>query len=397
VTPGALLRSVLHARRGGSATAWEACTGLLRELREDADVLAVTAPGTRVAVGLADTLDADRLFVHSPPPRHHSLVAEAVVGGARGPAVALSDRDAEVSPTISAWPVRAGLPAYRLRRVDTIYADSHQVGMLVLDRAAAAVLSGARRLLTSRRPALLLDGGEVAPAERPAWLERAVAAAGGNYRWHDSLRLPLPDAAARRDAVLFCAESIFIGLAACIETTFAHPAGLPPELAALVGLGSEDAALAALAWGGWGSAMLAPTHRVPLRFAFGPDLACSNFHVVETDGLDNWWRWSGPGPRSIFVLPLPTRGVFTLRLEVVSWGVVERPEALALFLNGVRLPLRGTEIGAVEYGPFPAAGPGVDGGRVVLELVTPATRLAGEDDPRRIGVCLAAATLLPED
>lgn len=362
--------ALLHAAlclRAGPALAWDTCRSLLRaHVPRRRDVVAVIDPAGFLARRLVEAVDADRLFLH-----------------ARDAALAVSEGDWDVAPLRRPWPAFAAPQPQRLRRLDTLYADSHDVGLMVFDDLAdRAALAGARRLLDSHRPVVLLDFMTVPPARRAAAAEATRAALPG-FAWHDSFLLKLAGAANVVGAIA-AAETVF----ALFPPGTSEPAGQP------VATDADDPLLAALAWRGWTWPVRPEGLR---RLALLPDaaLVTAGFHAPETDG-HTVWRWSGPERAASLWLPVPSYGVYNVALDVFAWGVLEGAADIRLAVQGGPLAAARIEAGRLWLGPV-EVWPSGQAAAVRVNLVCRRMRPGTPKDPRRLGLCLSLCTLERED
>ena len=369
MTPDLILRGSMRALRGGGGTLAELCHAVLDLLPNDPCILAVTDPGSALDRWLTGAISADRLL------RHTAGSAEIL---------AAQDRDRAAAP-LRPWPGAPPAPAARLRRADTLYADSHPIGLIVIEDAAdaPAILAGAPRLLSGQSPAIILGFATVPPAARaPLWEDLAALLAPFGHAWHDAMLLPASDPGLRRQSLVLLAD----------QAVCALPPGLPPAAIprALQGtVARDDVDLAELAWSGWHGGVPRIDPGAP-AVAFDRDLHCRGFHPAETDGPTSW-RWSGPAARASFALPQPGAGRWRLRLQVLDWGVAGADGALQAFAQGQKLRQVARDGGGIAFEAItvpaiPAPGP------VMIDLITPKPRRASPDDPRRIGInCLSAS------
>jgi hypothetical protein len=383
MTPDLLLRGSLRAMRGAPIVAADLCRTLLARLPPESCIVALTLPGSRLDRALGDAVATERLLRH----RRDSATAEAMAESAEFCEEILSDRDRDVAEAaLPPWPGGRTRPAHRLRRLDTLYADSHRVGLIVIEDAAAApaILHGAQRLLRTQAPAIVFDLAGAAPAERVESCERfAALLAPFELAWHDTMLVPVPDAARRREALLVLADQVVAAVPPGIL-----PTSLPASLAGTISRANAD--LAELAWSGWRSPV-AQSDRGETSAGFDPWLTCRGFHPPESDG-HAWWRWSGPGMRATFAMPQPGVGAWRLRLDVLDWGVADAPDALQVFWRGRRLREVYRDGVGASFDGIEVSGPELEG-RLLIEMLTPHPRRASENDPRQIGVNCLRATL----
>ncbi len=385
----ALLYALLSLRRDSGPTPWELCAALL-DAAGTGDVVAVTRLGSYVARSLQGRLPEHMLFHHLPA----ELVATIVAGtpATVGIPVVLGDKDRDRHPLhVSSWPPVAPSQRLRLRQLDTLYADSHAVKLLVLDcpSSAASVLRGATRVLARHRPQILLDMTTVPLARRTAVWEDCIKACGDDYNWYDGHRLPCATPERRVEALFACASHLACGIPAELAAIDQPPANGAATLPV------ESAGLARLAWAGWRDTLAAdPARNAGLSVPFDANLPASNFHPAETDGSGAWWRWTGPGARSSFAMPIPASGPWNLRFAVINLGVVQQPADIRLYVMGQRLHPTLFDDHTLGFGPitFPAADPV---NVTPIQIITPSPRRASDQDPRRIGISLMQCTLEP--
>ena len=381
-------RAIAGAAWGGRPLAWESCAALLARLQPGRDVVASLPDGGFLACQLRAHVAPARLFLH----QSADQPADAPRTEARRDiCMSLGAEDREPWPAAALpWPSPTAPQAPRRRRLDTLYADSHAPGLLVLGGAdQAAILRGALRLLKAHRPMLLLDFCTVAPAARAAlWEECAAACAAQDYGWHDSLLMPCAHAADRLTAMAVLGHCTGVGLPA--ET--AQCTTLPDGIAAL--LAPHDVAVAALAWRP--PPGIVPHHPAAVAgYSVSLDAALPARGLHQPESADGGvWRWTGPGPCATLMLPIPGPGPWRLRLEVVNWGAAHAPGTLRAVVGGAFLPIERQGDTFISFAPL--APPAFWAGAPLrVDLTTPRPQRASAQDPRCLGVCLSAATVTP--
>jgi hypothetical protein len=276
-----------------------------------------------------------------------------------------------------------------MRTLDTLYADSHSPGLLVLggEPPPADVLTGGRGLLSRHRPMLLLDFSDVPHALRAvAWDACAQTCQDHNYTWHDGLLLPCSTPADRDAAVTALGHAVGVGLPA--ERPDMRP--LPPGISDI--LAPEDVDVARLMWAG----AVTSVKRLPTpdgaRIRLDNTLPSRGMYGTEHDGLGACWRWTGPGPRASFLLPIPGPGPWRLQLEVINWGSAKPPGALRALVGGEFLTVERSGEEFISFAPL-APPPFWSGGSLRVDLTTPRPRRASAQDTRCLGVSLAGVSL----
>ena len=378
--------------QGGTA---EACLALLDRQSGGERCVAVVRPGSWLDRSLQAALPPERLFRlaiedGAPPDDLPSapLTARPPHAGAPDLIVADRDRDVPAAPRIG-WPGRLPRPPQRLRRLDTLCAGDRRIGLLAIEGGdVAATLRGAAGLLGGGGLSLVVDLATAPSAERVGLWEVVVAAAGPGFAWHDGFLLPRADPADRSRAVLLHAGTTACGLPAGTRILPEAPA----SIAAL--LPPDEHRAAGLAWRGWDGPLGRLSPPAPVAIDFDAALPCAGFYPAETDGAGVWWRWSGPDAHAAFALPVGAPGRYRLRLDVLAWGAVPNAAALAVAIDGETLRLEFADAQSIRFAPV-AIVPGPEGTRTRVDMVTPPPRRAAPDDPRRIGINLARATLSP--
>ena len=384
-----MVRAMQTAAWGGRPLAWESCGALLDRLPPDRDVVASLPAGGFLACMLGARVARDRLFLHASANRTPGT-PQVDAQGDTGAVLDANDREPWQAGALP-WPVCARpWPPTRRRRADTLYADSHAPGLMVLGgQDQAAILRGASRLLATRRPMLLLDFSAVTPAARAAlWEDCVQACAKHDYAWQDALLSPCRATADRLAAVAALGHAAGIGLPA--ETVPAS--ALPDGMAAL--LEPQDLAVAELAWD---APQARVTHHEAVRHGCAmrlDALPTQGFYPPETDGKGGLWRWTGPGPCAALTLPIPGPGPWRLRLDVVNWGVARVPAALRACIGGALLPVERQGDDFISFAPL-APPLFWSGAPLRVELATRRPPRASPNDPRCLGVCLSHAALTP--
>jgi len=381
MTPSATLYAILSLQRGGGPTAWESCEALLRWLAPGSDVIAATLPGSYLERRLQGRIDAAHLFLHPLRARDRAVAAPPLQRADDGAGV-LGDRDCDVrtAPSLP-WPAPVARAAGRIRTLDTLYAGTHRAGLIVVEDAAAApsILAGAGALL-HQAPAIVVCFASTPLADRAAVWERCVERLEGrDYAWFDGLLLPCATAERRTEAVTVCANAV----ACALPRAFAA-ARLAPEM--LQAATPEELSVAAVAWNDWAAPVPRDRARdAQLAVTFDDALPAYGLHPAETDPSGHCWRWTGPSAHARFLLPVVAAGRWYLRLEVFNWGVAANASEIRVFVDGRALASDQHGPGGARFGSFTVAAqdaPGV----LTVDVITPPTRRASEDDPRRIGV-----------
>jgi hypothetical protein len=381
MTPSSMLYAILSLQRGGGPTVWESCEALLPWLAPDCDVIAATLPGSYLERRLQGRLDAAHLFLHPLRPREPAVSEPSLSRGASDGASFLGDRDADIrTAPLLPWPAPVAREASRVRTLDTLYAETHRPGLIVVEHAAAApsILAGARTLLR-HAPALVICFASTALADRAALWERCVAALEGDYSWLDGLLLPAATAERRAEAVTVCANAVACALPRALVATRIAPGALQAAT-------PEQLSIAAVAWNDWATHVPRDrTRDAHLAVPFDDALPAYGLHPAETDPSGHCWRWTGPSAHARFLLPVVAAGPWYVRLEVFNWGVAADASEVRVFVDGRPLASDQHGPGGARFGKFtiaPQEAPGV----LTVDIITPPTRRASEDDPRRIGV-----------
>jgi hypothetical protein len=384
-----MLRAMTAAAFGGRPLAWETCSALLDRLLPGRDVVAALCESGFLACMLRTHVAPTRLFLHQAAADAPGAPDGAALGDTR---MVLGADDREPWPgVVLPWPASNAPREVRRRRADTLYADSHEPGLLVLGGAdQPAILSGASRLLAKHRPMLLLDFSDIEAAARPALWEACVqACASHGYVWHDPLLMPCAGAGDRLAVLAALGHAAAVGLPA----EAAHGDALPDGVAELLPPG--DRAVAMLAW--HAAPGTVPHHQaVREGHAMRIDAAvpAQGLYPPEADAKGGVWRWTGPGPCSVLMLPIPGRGPWRLRLAVVNWGAARGPGGLRAIVGGAFLPVEHQGEDFICYAPL--APPAFwCGAPLRVELTTPRPPRASPQDPRCLGVCLSSATVSP--
>jgi hypothetical protein len=388
VTTSAAIFAMLSLRRNGAPTPWETCAEILDSVVGESDVVAVTPPGSYLARRLHEAVDRDHLFLHCP---EESAGAMPISMDNEGIAIVLGENDRNRRDFgIRGWLPAAPPPVFRRRRLDTVYFDSHRVGLLVLDcpSGAPAVLRGAARILSVYHPGILLDLTAVPPAARSAVWQECVAAVGPAYAWHDGLMLACDTSERRSEAVLACAAT-----AVCALPPHMLPdTPMPREVTSLM---SDDLrTLADLSWAGWQDRVAIDTARFKgVSASFDQTLPTIGFHPPESDGDGTWWRWTGPAVRSVFMMPVPGPGPWLLQLHILNWGAAEAPDDIRVDAAGYDLAPVVSDAHTASFGPLKLRHP-LARSLIPIGIVTAETRPASAEDPRRIGICISRCTLI---
>lgn len=387
MTAAVARRAIAGIAWGGRPTAVETCVALMNLLAPNRQVIASLPEGAVLAAALRAHLAPRQLFQHDIlEMAPHAPISEA--DGDAGPV--LASRDCEpVAGVPLPWPAPEVAPARRTRRLDTLYADSHAPGLLVLGGKSplSDVLAGCRGTLLRHRPMLLLDLGDTPPAARAAAWEACVRACEDcHYTWHDGLLLPCLSSVDRQAAATALGHATGVGLPA--EWPDMRP--LPPGIADM--LAPEDVEVARLSWAG----AVTGVKRLPApdgaRIRFDDTLRALGMYRTEQNAQGACWRWTGPGPRASFLLPVPGPGPWRLRLEVVNWGSAKPPGALRALVGGKFLTIERSGEDFISFVPL-APPPFWSGAPMRIDLTTPRPRRASARDARCLGVSLAGASL----
>ena len=383
MTSASLLYALLCIQRGGGVTAWEVCRTLLRQLPRNADVIAATVVGSYLTHMLRGGVDRDHLFLHEVSTIAKSEVADGdprFIGD--GLPIVLGDRDLDIVPSLRTWPAVSARNVQRIRTVDTLYGGTHRPGLLVIEDAGSAVrvLDGAVETVQRHRPMILASLSTRAPAERSAVWEVCVERLEGlGYVWVDALMLPRVTREQRNEAVAACANDVI-----CALQSSTMAAGPPKDLLSL--LADAEKPIASIAWTDWMTQVSVDHQRIgPIALTFDDRIAAAGLHPAEHDGSGTWWRWSGPSAHVRLLVPLPSAGVWRVRLEVLNWGVARNAWDLQVFMQGKTAPCadHGEHFGC--YGPIVI--PIVDTcGVLNIDILTPTPQRASDQDFRKIGV-----------
>lgn len=382
-----LLYAVLSMRRNGAPTFWETCAAVLPRTNES-DVVAVTPAGSYLARRLREEVAEHRLFLHRPAELPELGGSTRIVE--LGVRVALADKDRDRHAAhASCWPPIPTSSQLRLRCIDTLYADSHNVKLVVLDcpTSGSAVLRGARRLLDKHQPTVVVDFTAVPICMRKAIWEDCVAAVGAGYDWRDGMLLPCNTPERRAMSLFNCANSI-----ACALPDDVGRLNPPPSEAML---DQSLSGLSILARANWKDSVPSdPARFAGLAVPFDSDLPNANFHAAETAGSGIWWRWTGPAARSKFAMPIPGPGRWNLRFQVINWGVVKEPRDVRIHVAGqTSMPCR-FDTDSITWGPLtvPVAHAASS---LWVQIVTSPTMQASDEDMRWIGINFSQCTLEP--
>jgi hypothetical protein len=315
---------------------WDVTASLIEDLDADAAIVAASVPGSWLDRALAASVRPTRLF------RYEADGASGLLPGLRyaAPLVVVGDCDRDIpEPAPRLWPLARSRGDRRLRALDTLLGTAHRVGLLVIEAPAAIdrVVAGAAQIVARDTPTVIAGWGGLPRDARPGARERLVARIGNDYSWFDG------------------------------------------EAGVSVGVRSPTA---------W-----RPRPHMRHDRAIVPvdqDLPCRGLYDAETGGGAAIWRWSGPGRGVALAVPLPGPGRWRLWLDVLAWGSAAGPRDLTVFADGQRLdpvPMRGR---GATYADFHVA----DARPLVrIDIVTPPTRRASEDDPRLIGINLTQVGL----
>jgi hypothetical protein len=274
--------------------------------------------------------------------------------------------------------------------LDSLYADSHAPGLLVLGAGLgpAAILEGAARVLVRHRPMLVIDFSDVAACLRPAIWETCVRVCDTyGYAWHDGLLMRCSTPADRCAAIAAAGHAAAVGLP--LEWPELQP--LPPGVAEL--MAPEDVGASRIAWnGGIGLVRHDATAADGVCVRFDDALPATGMYKTEQDGEGGCWRWTGPGPRAAFLLPLTGPGPWRLGLEIANWGIAEPAGALRALVGGEFLAADRRGSNFISFAPV-APPPFWSGAALRVDLTTPRPQRASPRDARCLGVCLSAARL----
>jgi hypothetical protein len=367
------LRTTFSLGRG-AATAWDTCRTLLQHLgAHKRDVVAAVDSRGYLARRLREEVRQERLFIH-PMESGHSTIPLA------------SDRDHDWKAVRRLWPAPADTSQRRLRRLDGMYLESHNVGLVVVDGTnnPALVLKGAGSLVRQHASMILLDLDPIPPDKR---LEIATACRTilCDHDWYDSLLLPVADVDIAKTLITSAAETVF----ALLPHSSAIPWwNTPPSADPLPG--HLGIVLPQVAWRGWTMPVQPEAVR---QITIQPDesFASVGFYQPETDG-STIWRWSGPSKNSRFWIPAPGYGTWRLALSVFSWGVLPGPQAVQLAVRGGPLVHPVERLGRLLSEPvhiFPHGGARL----LDVDLVCSELRPPTNNDPRRLGLCVSGFSL----
>jgi hypothetical protein len=200
-----------------------------------------------------------------------------------------------------------------------------------------------------------------------------------NYQWVDGLLLPCSVPDRRRETL---SDNACCVICALPNSWRGH--AVMPTFA--LSSQKEETSVAALAWSDWTvDVPIDPGRSGALSLLFDDMIPAFGLHRAETDGLENWWRWTGPTAHTRLVLPLPSAGRWLLTLEVFNWGVVQT-------VDQIRVAAQGQQILCVKEGVYfasfaPVTIPYWDAqGTLAVDIVTPAPRRTSSEDPRLIGI-----------
>jgi hypothetical protein len=372
---------------GGRPTAGETCMALVNLLAPGSEVITSLPEGAALSAVLRAHLAPWQLFQHDTPRMTTDTPRPEVCGDA---VFVLASRDCDaVTGVPLPWPAPASVCGFRARKLDTLYADSHTPGMLVFggNSSVGDVIAGARGVLSRHRPMLLLDFSDVAPAMRAsAWEDCVQACEDYHYTWLDGLFLPCSTSADRNAAVTAIGHATGVGL----PTEWPDMHKLPPGIADM--LAPEDADVARVTWAG----TVASVKHIPtpdgVRIRFDNTLPSLGMYRTEHGGQGACWRWTGPGPRASFLLPVPGPGPWRLQLEVVNWGSAKTSGALRALVAGEFLTVERSGEDFISFSPL-APPPFWSGGSLQVDLTTPRPRRVSAQDARCLGVSLAGASL----
>ncbi len=357
----------------GPGSPWDVCDGFVKAtIGNGKDVVAVLHPAHFLVNRLRKVVPQARLFLHFPE-------VITIPGSSRSCIVA-SDRDRDFVASRAVWPDLSQSGPALLRRLDTLYATSHDIGLIIIGAAEpCAVLSGAADILVRHAPIVMLDVATVPPSER----DSAVTGCGTllvGYQFRDSLLLPCSELETRSELLQVLAETTFCAFPGPRQT-----AGTAVDDSLLL-----DEHLASVARQAW--KVPTSTAKWPhVLYRMDDQLPCSGFHKPETDGTDSW-RWSGPAPRATFYVPVPGPGAWAIKLLVFAWGRAGAPGDVEVFVERRRAAIIHQDDYEITLAPVTVPGGSYVGFLQVDVAVAHMVR-ASSQDRRLVGICLSGISV----
>lgn len=357
-------------------------------------IVSVDAPASTVSRMLREKR-ADNVFLFP----SQTWLKIAGRGQPTGIPVLLSDRDRDLEEIVDHSLVRITPQSLRLRTADGLFSGSGPCSLLHVNdgQQTTAILRGARGLLSSARPFLLIGVSGLPVQERLQQLEQAAALLKDHdYRLVDATLLSVDTPETREEAVLIGAQTGFLGIPRerASERLIAHLAGFdgdlptPPSGA----LSSDDVLVAALIRASATRPQRASQNR-SMHIVFDDSVVCEGFYSSESDGYSHW-RWSGPFPEARVFLPLEQTGRMRLVMQVMN---IIRPEiisSLRLYIDGKSLnhqTIKGSEGWTLSVSfeiPFDHRK-----GWCELQLAYGNTVRPSNEDPRRLGLCISSCQI----
>lgn len=370
------LYAALSIQRGGAPTPWETCSTLIEHRKRKGDVIAAVQPGSYLELMLRSTFSKNHVFIHSTRSSlaPAGMTRDAQIADAGEPAIILGPFDRDIISSQRPWPVITKPSLFRQRSIDTLYGDSHEPAVIVVEADVIDVLTGALTTLERYYPDIIINFAELSIDEATVIADQCVdLLARLNYRWYDGFLLPCETAQRRRDLL-----SAFASRTLC-----ARP--VRSSLESLVGMVPVSCVVPQLAARDWKSVVETDSGRGRISLPLDNSISSVGLYSAETDGVDLWWRWSGPTAQCRLVLPLPAGGFWYLQVDVLDWGVASDHSDLSAYAFGkelVREPMGAT---SVRFGPVAIPLEKISG-RLVVDISMPPPRRASNQDPRRIGV-----------
>ncbi|GAA4246875.1 hypothetical protein GBZ26_10005 [Azospirillum formosense] len=387
-----LIASTVYSRRGFDTAS------LLQRLADAGQlgdcIVSVDTPASAVSHMLREERDAKVFMFPS-----HSWLKIVGRGQPTEIPVLLSDRDRDLEEIMDHCLVRITPQIVRLRTVDGLFSGSGLCTLLHVNdgQQTTAVLRGARRLLSSARPFLLISVSGLPVQERLQQLEHAAALLKDHdYRLVDATLLSADTPETREEAVLIGAQTGFLGIPRerVSERLIAHLAGFdgdlptPPSGA----LSDDDVLIAALIRASATRLQRAPQNR-SMHIVFDDRVVCEGFYSPECDGY-NHWRWSGPFPEARVFLPLEQTGRMRLVLQVMNAIRSEIINSLRLYIDGKPVNHQTIE-GSKGWTLSVSFETPLDHrkGWCELRLAYGNTVQPSNEDPRRLGLCISSCQI----
>jgi hypothetical protein len=376
----------LSVLRGGAPSVWETCEVLLNQLDSTRVVIAATQFGSYLDRMARNALPAERLFIY---PTRSSLgsgpFSRALSPCRREiPNIVLGQYDRDINPARRPWPNDDSDAVVRMRTVDELHGQSHKLGLIVIEADMLDILTGAIATIQHHQPAILLNLLALPPTERLIEWDRCatlLATCAGNYHWYDGFLLSCDTPERRLELVTSLSGGV-----ACAFPEATAEATAPGALRITGGL-------AMLAERDWvPDIRFDPNRKGKVRIVFDSGVRATGLYPPETNGAGLWWSWSGPTSRIRVALPLPGGGRWFVRLHIFDWGVARSDRDLRAFVDEKELILVDSDLHFVRFGPI-LVSPREASGRLMIEINTPRTRRASDNDSRLIGVCISGCGL----